>query len=54
MVASQRGREKLRHAFDRLAEHGDPLGEFNNFLDDQLTAIQRTLDHLAAALEEQA
>jgi hypothetical protein len=54
MVASERGREKLRRGFDRLVEHGDPLGEFNNFLDDQLTAIQRTLDHLAAALEEQA
>jgi len=51
MVASERGREKLRYAFDRLLEHGDPLGEFNNFLDDQLTAIQRALDNLAAALE---
>ncbi len=54
VVASERGREKLRHAFDRLVEHGDPLGEFNNFLDDQLTSIQRALDNLAAALEEQA
>jgi hypothetical protein len=54
MVASERGRQKLLHAFDRLVEHGDPLGEFNNLLDDQLTAIQRTLDNLAAALEEQA
>lgn len=52
MVASERGREKLRYAFDRLVEHGDPLGEFNNFLDDQLTAIQRALDNLAAALED--
>jgi len=52
MVASERGREKLRNAFDRLVEHGDPLGEFNNFLDDQLTSIQRALDNLAAALED--
>jgi len=52
MVASERGREKLRYAFDRLVEHGDPLGEFNNFLDDQLTSIQRALDNLAAALED--
>jgi hypothetical protein len=52
MAASERGREKLRYAFDRLIEHGDPLGEFNNFLDDQLTSIQRALDNLAAALED--
>ena len=54
MVASERGREKLRRGFDRLVEHGDPFGEFNNFLYDQLTSIQRALDSLAAALEEQA
>jgi len=54
MVASERGREKLRRGFDRLVEHGNPIGEFNNFLDDQLTSIQRALDSLAAALEEQA
>jgi len=54
VVASERGRAKLRHAFDRLVEHGDPLGEFNHFLDDQLTAIQKALDSLAEALEEQA
>ena len=51
IVASEQGRKKLLYAFDRLVENGDPLGEFNNFLDDQLTSIQRALDNLAAALE---
>lgn len=51
--ASERGREQMRAFFDRMAGAGDPLGEFNKFLDDQLSAIQRTLDDLAEALEEQ-
>jgi hypothetical protein len=51
--ASQRGREQVRVLFDRLARQGDPLGEFNRFLEDQLSAIQRTLEDLAEALEEQ-
>lgn len=52
--ASERGREQLRALFDRLARHGDPLGEFSKFLDDHLAVIQRTLDDLAKALEEQS
>ena len=51
--ASKRGREQVRVLFDRLARQGDPLGEFNRFLEDQLQAIQRTLEDLAEALEEQ-
>ncbi len=50
--ASERGREQMRALLDRMARHGDPLGEFNKFLEDQLGVIQRTLDALAEALEE--
>lgn len=52
VCASERGREQMRGFFDRLMEHGDPLGEFNKFVDDQLTTIQRTLDNLAQTLED--
>jgi hypothetical protein len=52
LFATERGREQMRSFFERIAEHGDPFGEFNQFLDDQLSAIQRTLDSLAEALEE--
>jgi len=52
LCASERGRERLRDLFNRFLEHGDPLSEFNKFVDDQLTAIQRALDSLAEALEE--
>lgn len=51
---SEKGQEKVRELFDRLGEHPDPFGEFNAFLDEQLTVIQRTLDHLAEALEQRA
>jgi len=51
--ASDRGRTQLSAFFDRVAREGDPLGEFNRFLDDQLGSIQRTLDDLSEALEEQ-
>lgn len=53
LVASERGRNQLRALVDRMGRNGDPLGEFNNFLDGQLEAIQDTLDRLAEALEEQ-
>jgi hypothetical protein len=52
LFASERGREQVRAFFERLVEHGDPLGEFNKFVDEQLTAIQHALDSLAEALEE--
>lgn len=51
---TETGQAKLQQLFERLSREGDPLGEFNHFLDQQLTAIQRTLDHLAEALEQQA
>ncbi len=52
LFASERGRERVRRAFDQLFEHGDPLGEFNKFCEEQLQTIQRNLDRLAEALEE--
>ncbi|HEX5433957.1 MAG TPA: hypothetical protein VFY05_06950 [Candidatus Angelobacter sp.] len=52
LFISERGREQVRDFFDRLLEHGDPLGQFNNFVDEQLNAIQRALDSLSKALEE--
>jgi hypothetical protein len=51
--ASERGREQVRTLLDGLARNGDPLGEFNDFLDDQVATIQRTLDAVAEALEQQ-
>jgi hypothetical protein len=51
LFASERGRERARRAFDHLLEHGDPLGEFNKFCEEQLDTIQRNLDRLAEALE---
>ena len=51
--ATDRGRKQMRAFFQRVAREGDPLGEFNRFLDDQLDAIQRALDHLSEAIEEQ-
>lgn len=51
--ASDHGRAQMKSFFDRVASEGDPLGGFNRFLDDQLDAIQRTLDDLSEALEEQ-
>ncbi|MGC2695745.1 MAG: hypothetical protein WA738_08135 [Candidatus Angelobacter sp.] len=51
LFASEKGRERLRRAFDHLVEHGDPLGEFNKFCEDQLETIQRNLDSLAESLD---
>ena len=51
--ATDRGREQMRAFFQRVAREGDPLGEFNRFLDHQLEAIQGALDHLSESLEEQ-
>ena len=49
---TDRGRAQIKGFFERVAREGDPLGEFNRFLDDQLDAIQRALDHLSENLEE--
>ncbi|HKD80272.1 MAG TPA: hypothetical protein VKH81_11310 [Candidatus Angelobacter sp.] len=52
VFASERGRERVRRAFDHLLERGAPLGEFNKFCEEQLDMIQRNLDHLTQALED--
>jgi hypothetical protein len=52
LFASEKGRERVRHFLDDLMEHGDPLGEFNKFCEDQLEMIQQNLDRVAKALEE--
>ena len=52
LLSSDRGRERVRRAFDKLVEHGDPLGEFNKFCEEQLDMIQRNLDRLAEALQD--
>lgn len=51
--ATDRGRAQMKAFFQRVTRDGDPLGEFNRFLDHQLDAIQRALDHLSKSLEEQ-
>ena len=53
LCVSERGREQMRAFFGRMAQTGDPLGEVNKVFDEQLNAIQNTLDRLAEALEEQ-
>jgi hypothetical protein len=52
LLSTEKGREQLRGFFERMSEHGDPFGQFNKFLDEQLNTIQRTLDTVAHALEE--
>jgi len=54
LCISEKGQEKVQELFDRLSRARDPLSEFNSFLDQQLTSIQRSLDHLAEALEQNA
>ncbi len=51
VFASERGRERVSLWLNHLMEHGDPLGEFNKFCDDQLDHIQQSLDRLSEALE---
>ena len=51
--ATDRGRAQMKAFFQRVAIEGDPLGEFNRFLDCQLDSIQRALDQLSESLEEQ-
>ena len=52
VFASERGRERLGSFLDHLLEHGDPLGEFNKFCEEQLETIQQNLDRLSKALDE--
>jgi hypothetical protein len=51
--STDRGRAQVKGFLQRVARDGDPLGEFNRFLDDQLDAIQRALDDLSDTIEEQ-
>lgn len=51
VLANEKSRERVRHFFDELMEHGDPLGEFNKFCEEQLETIQQNLDRLSEALE---
>jgi len=51
VFANEKRRERVRHFFDELLEHGDPLGEFNKFCEEQLEMIQQNLDRLSEALE---
>ena len=53
VVASKRGREKVRSFLEGFGRSGDPLSEVGKFFDDQLDAIQHALDRLAESLEEQ-
>ena len=52
VFASERGREGVRRVMDNFLEHGDPIGEFGKFCEDQLELIQQSLDRLSEALEE--
>jgi hypothetical protein len=52
VCSTERGREQMRNMLNRWLEHGDPLGEFNHFLEDRLGEIQQALDSLSEALEE--
>lgn len=53
VVASERVREQVRGLFDQIADGADSLGDFSKFCDEQLGAIQNTLDRLAQAMEEE-
>lgn len=51
MFASERGRAQLRSVTDRLATLKDPLGEFNQAVENELEHIQNTLNELSEALK---
>jgi hypothetical protein len=52
VLSSERGRERVRHLVDDFLKHGDPIGEFGKFCEDQLETIQQSLDRLSEALED--
>ncbi len=52
VFASKRARTRVLTFLDRVAENGDPLGEFNRLCEEQLNTIQSNLDRLAEALKE--
>ena len=51
VFASDRARSRVKHFFDQLAESEDPLGDFNQAIENQLEYIQQTLDQLSEALK---
>jgi hypothetical protein len=53
LFASERARTHMLGFLDHLADGAESLGDFSKFCDEQLAAIQETLDRLAEALKEQ-
>jgi hypothetical protein len=53
LFASEKRRDRVRRAFNQILDHGDALGEFNKFCEEQIEIIQQNLDHLMEALEGQ-
>jgi hypothetical protein len=52
IFSSERRRERVRRFVDDFIDHGDPIGEFGKFCEEQLETIQESLDRLSEALEE--
>jgi hypothetical protein len=48
--ANKRSREQLQTFFHRIANAEDPLGEFNQVVEQELDHIQQALDQLSEAL----
>jgi hypothetical protein len=53
LFASERGRKRLHTLFEDI-NNADPLGQFNQAMEDQLDNIQRTLERLSEVLEGEA
>lgn len=53
VLSSERGQQRVRHMMDDFLRHGDAIGEFGKFCEEQLDTIQKSLDRLSEALEEQ-
>lgn len=53
LFASERGRKRLHTVFEDINK-ADPLGQFNQAVEDQLDNIQRTLERLSEVLEGDA
>ena len=53
LFASERARGRMLGWVEQLADSTESLGDFGRFCDEQLDAIQSSLDHLAEALKQQ-
>jgi hypothetical protein len=53
LFASERGRNRLHTLFEDI-NNADPLGQFNQAVEDQLDSIRRTLERLSEVLEAPA